>query len=149
MDIITKIFDFDFAVLVPDLTPLLENLSQIMRWAVLICPILLLAIGLVYLLIPPKEANHRMGYRTFFGMGSVEAWRLTQKIAGFAFGGLGLVLLIVMLVASGGFGELEQTQLLRTTAKCLVWEGSLALLLRVAVSLTVTVLFNRKGQRRW
>lgn len=148
MEIISKIFEFDFAVLVPDLTPLLERIPDIVRYAVLAGPALLLAIGLVYLLIPPKEANRRMGFRTYFGMGSVEAWRYTQKLAGLAFGVLGLVLLIVMLIVSAGFAGKDQQQMMELAAKCLIWQAALALVARLAVGVLAAVFFDRNGNRR-
>ncbi|MBQ4641432.1 MAG: SdpI family protein [Oscillospiraceae bacterium] len=148
MEIITKIFDFDFATLVPDLSPILDNVVTIMRVAILAGPILLLVMGLMYLLIVPKEANHWMGYRTYFGMGSVQAWNCTQKIAGYTFSGLGLVLLIVMLVVSGSFAKMEQNQLVTAAAKSLLWQAGLVILARLVVSLAVTILFDRKGERR-
>ena len=40
-------------------------------------------------------------------MGSVHAWRFTQRIAGMILGGLGLILTVVMGVLSLGFASME------------------------------------------
>ena len=55
------------------------------------------------LFFTPREANHYIGYRCYFGMGSVQAWRFTQRFAGLVFGILGLVLTVVMLFITNGF----------------------------------------------
>ena len=66
--------------------PKLDTLMGWMQWlislSVRIGPICILLLGLIYLLIPPKEANRKAGYRTVFGMGSVAAWRFTQRFSG-------------------------------------------------------------------
>ena len=85
-----------------DLLPKLNTLTGWIQWlislAVRIGPICMLVLGLIYLLIPPKEANHKAGYRTYFGMGSVQAWQYSQRLAGLVFGIAGGVLLIVGII---------------------------------------------------
>ena len=150
MEAITALFeDFDLTKLVPELPPLLEKLHSSMGYVVLIGPVLLLVLGLVYLLIPPKEANHHVGFRTFFGMGSVEAWRYTQKLAGIVLGSLGLILSIIMWVLSKKFPEMELETLYNTVARCLLWQIGLTLLAYISLSVTAAVLFDRKGNHRW
>ena len=82
--------DFDPASLLPELDTVMGKIALIARIAVLIGPAVLLVMGLVYIFASPKEANYTLGYRCYFGMGSVEAWRFTQKLAGIAFVALGL-----------------------------------------------------------
>ena len=77
---IKEIMDaFDPAAILPDLTTLFGKLELVCRIAVLVGPIALLIMGLAYLFLSPKEANHYCGYRCYFGMGSVQAWRFTQQ----------------------------------------------------------------------
>ena len=98
---------FDPASLLPDLTSVAGTIAFISRLCVLAGPIVVLLLGLGYFFIAPKEANHYFGYRCIFGMGSVEAWRFTQRLAGMVFGGLGLVLTLIwecVLIAGGCVG---------------------------------------------
>ena len=132
IDTIKELMDgFDPAALLPDISTALGKVELICRIAVIVGPIVLLALGIAYLLLSPKEANYYFGYRCFFGMGSVQAWRFTQRIAGMLFGGVGLILTIVMYVISGGFAGMEVTDMVWKAAGCLACSGSLSLRLRV------------------
>ena len=148
MDFINKIFEFELATMVPDMAVVLDKVRLAVTAAVLLGPAFLLILGLIYFFIPPKEANHRLGFRTYFGMGSVEAWQFTQKAAGIAFGSLGLILLIVMLVVISGFDTLDHFQMTSKAMTCMLWQAGLALLLRLAVVVLVTVRYNKNGDRR-
>ena len=139
---------FDPAALLPDLSGLFGSLETVCRWAVMIGPIVLLVMGLLYLFLSPKEANYYFGYRTYFGMGSVHAWRFTQRLAGVTLGGLGLVLTAIMFFISSGFGGLEVMDMVWKAVSCLVWEAVLALLANVAIGLAAFALFDRKGEYR-
>ena len=72
--------DFDPMKLIPDLGNLLGWLELAVRISVMAGPVILLVLGLWYLILPPKEANHFAGYRFYWGMGSVDAWRFTQRM---------------------------------------------------------------------
>lgn len=148
MDFINKIFEFELATMVPDMAVVLDKVRLAVTAAVLLGPAFLLILGLIYFFIPPKEANHRLGFRTYFGMGSVEAWQFTQKAAGIAFGSLGLILLIIMLVVISGFDTLDHFQMTSKAMTCMLWQAGLALLLRLAVVVLVTVRYNKNGDRR-
>ena len=146
---IKEIMDgFDPAALLPDLSSLFGSLETVCRWAVMIGPVLLLVLGLAYLFLSPREANYYFGYRTYFGMGSVHAWRFTQRFAGVVLGSLGLILTIVMFVISSGFGNLDVMDMVWKAVSCLVWEAVLALLANGAIALAAFLLFDRKGEYR-
>ena len=146
---IKEIMDgFDPATLLPDLSGLFGSLETVCRWAVMIGPVLLLVLGLAYLFLSPREANYYFGYRTYFGMGSVHAWRFTQRLAGVTLGGLGLILTVVMFFISSGFGNLDVMDMVWKAVSCLVWEAVLALLANGAISLAAFLLFDRKGEYR-
>ena len=84
MEKITEILDkLDLAKFVPELDKLLELALKATRFAVRVGPMCILLLGLIYLFLHPNEANHKAGYRTFFGMGSLHAWRFTQRVSGF------------------------------------------------------------------
>ena len=72
---------FDPAALLPELSDVFGSLATVCRVAVMIGPVVLLVLGLGYLFLSPKEANYYFGYRCYFGMGSVHAWRFTQRLA--------------------------------------------------------------------
>ena len=140
--------DFDPASLLPELDTVMGKIALIARIAVLIGPAVLLVMGLVYIFASPKEANYTLGYRCYFGMGSVEAWRFTQKLAGIAFAALGLGLGIVMLLVSGGFAAMETMDLLWRAVWCMVWEAGLTAAACIAVNTVVMLRFDRKGLLR-
>jgi hypothetical protein len=147
---IKQIMDgFDPAALLPDLSTLEGKAELICRIAVLVGPVLLLALGIAYLLFAPREANYHFGYRCFFGMGSVQAWRFTQKVAGALWGLLGLILTLVMVNKTNGFREMEIMDQIMGALKCLTWEAILAAFSCVAINLTALVFFNIKGDPRF
>lgn len=146
---IKEIMDgFDPATLLPDLSGLFGSLETVCRWAVMIGPVLLLVLGLAYLFLSPREANYYFGYRTYFGMGSVHAWRFTQRLAGVTLGGLGLILTVVMFFISSGFGNLDVMDMVWKAVSCLVWQAVLALLANGAIALAAFLFFDRKGEYR-
>jgi len=146
---IKEIMDgFDPAALLPDLSGLFGSLETVCRVAVMIGPVVLLVLGLAYLFLSPKEANYYFGYRTYFGMGSVHAWRFTQRLAGVTLGGLGLILTVVMFVISNGFAQMDVMDMVWKAVSCLTWEAVLALLANIGIALAAFFRFDRKGEYR-
>lgn len=146
---IKEIMDaFDPASLLPELDSIFGWITFICRIAVMVGPIVLLILGIVYLLFSPKEANHYLGYRCYYGMGSVEAWRFTQRVAGIVLGILGLVLTGVMLVISGGFGSMETMDMVWRTVACLVVEGVIAIAANIGICVAAMARFDRRGNYR-
>ena len=139
---------FDPATLLPDLSKVFDTLAPVCRFAVLIGPVVLLLLGLSYLILSPKEANHYLGYRCYFGMGSEYAWRFTQRLAGFLFTGTGLVLTVVMFAISASFPYLQLTAMVWRAFSCLLVELAAAVLLVLIVNLSAAFRFDRKGRHR-
>ena len=139
---------FDPAALLPDLAGVADMAASLARIAVLAGPIVLLAMGLAYLFLAPKEANYRFGYRCYHGMGSVEAWRFTQRLAGIVWGGLGLVLTVVMLVISGGYSGSDVLAIMDSAVTCLIWEIVLAVVSCLVINVIVILNFNSRGGLR-
>lgn len=144
----TLMDEFDPASLLPELDSLLGKAELILRIAILVGPILLLAMGLAYLLIAPKEANYHFGYRCFFGMGSIEAWRYTQRLAGAIWTGLGAVLTLVMLIVSGSFGGKEIMDMIWSGVTCVIWEVVLVAISCLFINTMAAFYFDAKGERR-
>ena len=140
--------DFDPAALVPDLEALFNNLDGALRVVVLAGPLCLLGLGLLYLLAPPSEANHVFGYRHFWGMSSVEAWRFTQKTAGLVWTGLGLVLTIIMAFLCNGYRELAAEAMLMSALTSVLVELLLVFLSTLLINTLVIFHFDHKGARR-
>ena len=148
-DSIKEIMDaFDPATLLPELDTVTGQVDLICRIAVMAGPIILLLLGLAYFFASPKEANHSFGYRCYFGMGSVEAWRFTQKLAGLVLGGLGLVLTVIMFFVVIGFGGLEIMDLVGRAAGSLIWEVVLVAVACLGINITAAVKYDRKGDLR-
>ncbi len=139
---------FDPASLLPDLTSVVGKIEFLMRIAVLVGPIVLLVMGLLYLIASPKEANYYLGYRCFYGMGSVGAWRFSQRLAGVIFTLLGLGLTAVMVLVSSGFRDQGIVETTWSAVRCLLWQVGLAAAGCLVINLTVAVFYNRKGERR-
>ena len=147
-DIKVLMDNFDPASLLPDLSTVVGKVEFITRIAVMAGPVVLLTLGILYFFAAPKEANYRFGYRCYFGMGSEEAWRFTQRFAGLVWGVLGLVLTVVMLIITGSFGGNPIMDIIGKGAKCLLWEGGLILVSILGINLTAMLCYNRKGLRR-
>jgi len=139
---------FDPASLLPDLSSVFGIITTVCRAAVLIGPIILLVLGIAYLFFSPKEANYHFGYRCYFGMGSVQAWRYTQRLSGIILGVLGLVLTVVMFFIGAGFGAMTPEDMVWKALTCLIWEAVLALLANVAICGLAALNFDRKGEYR-
>ena len=149
MEKLTEIFEkLDLTKLVPPMDTLLDKLLWIAKVAVMAGPIVMLVFGLWYLLLPPKEANYGAGFRTWFGMGSVEAWRMTQRIGGTVWSACGLVLAVVMWFVSRGFAGGDPMVVAEKAVTCLVWQVAVAFISYIAVWIVMMFLFDSRGCRR-
>lgn len=144
----TLLDGFDPATLLPDLTKVFDSLAPLCRLAVMVGPVVLLLLGLSYLFLAPKEANHYLGYRCYFGMGSEYAWRFTQRLAGYLFAGTGLVLTVVMFAISVSFPYMQLPDMVWKAASCLMIELAASVLLVLIVNLSAAFRFDRKGRHR-
>ena len=150
MDKITDLLNnFSLEKYIPKLDTLTGWVQWLISLAIRVGPICILVLGLIYLLIPPKEANRKAGYRTYFGMGSVVAWRFTQLVSGILMTVIGLVL---MLVANGTVKKLDGMDLIAmadTAFGVIRWQIICALFVYVVMFLLTAVMFNRKGVCRF
>ena len=149
IDSIKEMMDgFDPAALLPRIDSIVDWVKLICRLAVLVGPIVLVLAGLGYLLLAPQEANYYFGYRTTFGMGSVAAWRHTQKVAGWMFAGVGLVLTVIMLMVCVTFGGLEPMTAVWRAAKCMIAEAVIALIVVLSINSVAAFTYDYKGNKR-
>ena len=146
--LIALVNDFDFAKIMPELDSVMGWIDLFVRLCVLAAPVAVLFFGLWWLLLPPKEANHHVGYRCFFGMGSVDAWRFTQKIAGVLFTVLGVGLLAISLLVSNRFPDMEPMVMLDKAVVCILWQIGITLVLSLMINLIVALRYDRNGDLR-
>lgn len=140
--------DFNPALFLPELDTLLGKIETFLRIAVMIGPVVMLVLGLMYLFLAPKEANHSFGYRCYFGMGSVEAWQFTQKLAGLVWGGLGLILVIIMALIVNRYRVMDAEAMVWSAVRCILWEAGLTIASVLGINITVMYFFDRNGDRR-
>ena len=138
----------DLAALLPDLEGIVDKMAPIMRLALMAGPVLFLALGLMYLFVSPKEANYKIGYRCYFGMGSVTAWRYTQRLAGIIFTTVGLILTIVMSLICNGYRDMGTEEMLDSALRCIGWIIGLTVIACLAIDALVVIVFDSKGFRR-
>ena len=149
IDSIKAIMDgFDPASVLPELSEIFGTLPGICRFCVMIGPVVLLVLGLAYLFLSPREANWYFGYRCYYGMGSVYAWRFTQRFAGVVLGLTGLALTIIMFVLSANFADMDVTDMVWTALELLLWEAGIGLVANLTIHLTAALRFDRKGRHR-
>ena len=139
---------FDPASLLPDLNALTVDLASVARFAVMVGPVVMLVLGLMYLFAAPKEANYHFGYRCYFGMDSVEAWRYTQRMAGLIFSALGLVLTVVMFFVSGDFGSQAPFDAMTSALTAVLWEAGLILAACLGINFLAMMNFTSDGDIR-
>ena len=134
--------------IMPDLQVFLDRLVPWMAWAVRIGPMALLAVGLLYLYAPPKEANHSLGFRTYFGMGSVEAWQFTQQLAGKVLSILGGGLTLIMWIISFTFRGVDAYRMMNRASTCLIVQIVLMLAAYIYIRIVVAKTFDKDGNLR-
>ena len=139
---------FDPASLLPELDSVLDTVLYAVRIATLVGPVVLLLLGLGYLIFAPKEANYYFGYRCTFGMGSVEAWRFTQRLAGLIWGVLGLGMSFVMVSLTGGMQEMALNDALWAAVKYVLWEMGIVVASTVVINTIVMIRFTYSGEYR-
>ena len=149
MDKLAKLIkDFSMSKFMPKLDSVLGWIELITRLAVMAAPVVVLILGLIYFFIPPKEANHSLGYRFYWGMGSVDAWRFTQKIAGLSWSVAGLVLSLVMFLITNGYRGMELMAMVQNAVKCLLWQIGILLVLCLLIDLVVLLRYDWRGNVR-
>lgn len=150
MEKITELLDnLDLAKFVPKLDTLLGWTQWLISLAVRIGPICIFVLGLIHLLIPPKEANWKAGYRTYFGMGSILAWRFTQRVSGLIMTLLGMILTIVAYVTVGKLSSMEPMDMVQTAFSCIKAQVVCTLIVFIVMFLLTAVVFDRKGNCRF
>ena len=136
-----------------DLIPKLDTLTDWIQWlislAVRVGPVCILGLGLIYMLIPPKEANRRFGYRTYFGMGSVMAWIFTQRVAGAIMTLFGAILTIIALLSVKKLAGMDLMDMSYRAFSIVKGQVICILIIYLFMFLLTAVMFDRKGYCRF
>ena len=140
--------EFDPTALLPDLWAIFGSLDTALRIAVLAGPLCLLGLGLLYLLAAPKEANHLLGYRLFWGMASEEAWQFTQKTAGLVWLVLGLGMTVSMAFICNTYRDMAWEAMLLSALISVIVELLLVFVSKLLINALVVLRFDLKGSRR-
>lgn len=132
-----------------DLLPKLNTLTGWVQWlislAVRVGPVCILVLGLIYLLIPPKEANRKAGYRTMFGMGSITAWHFTQRVAGALMTVIGAILTVSAYITVGKIAKLNLMDMAYQAFDAVKAQVIWALIIYVFMFALTAVLFDYQG----
>ena len=140
--------NFDIANILPELDSFLGWMELLIRLAVMAGPLLVLIFGCIYFFMPPKEANHSLGYRFYWGMGSEYAWRFTQRLAGFVWMIAGGLLTLIMFFVTIAVGGKDLAQMGYDAVICLFWELGVIVVACLAIDVVVLLRYDRKGRVR-
>lgn len=148
MDKILSLFQKDFSELLPDINSAVSGIQGIIRLVMLVGPLILLLLGLWYFFLPPKEANHRAGFRTYITMGSIQVWRFAQRLAGIIYMALGGIMTVATLIISLFFAPEDLVAMITTALICVIIQLILVLLAWIVINILVFRVYDAKGNRR-
>ena len=140
--------DFDVAAFLPELETALGWIEMFLRIAVMAGPLLLLLFGLIYLLVPPKEANYSLGYRFWWGMASLEAWQYTQSVAGKVWTAMGVSLTVILALICNAFRRMDPMAMVWTALVCIIVELVLIGGSCIAINSMVKKRYDKDGYLR-
>jgi len=133
---------------VPELDKVMDLVQKLTSLAVRVGPLCILVLGLIYLLIPPKEANYKAGYRTFFGMGSLGAWHFTQFVSGVIMTLIGLILNFKAAHTAKSFAGMDPDAMIDAAFSTIKGQVICAIVIYVFMFVVTAVMFTVKGQLR-
>lgn len=142
------ISDFDLMSILPDLADVMEWIVKGVNIALIVGPVLLAVMGLWYLLLPTREANHFVGYRFFWGMGSVKSWKFTQRFAGLVWLVLGVKMAMEANDNRASLEAMETIDLMYTAIEQIIRQVSAVIISCLVINLVVFIIFNFKGNVR-
>ena len=134
--------------MLPDMGGFLGDIRFYLCVFLLIVPVLMAGMGVLRFFWPAKEANRFIGYRTYFGMGSVYAWRVTQWVSGIVFMGMGGLLLLIAIVVCFVMGFQSVADAVVTMCTWLILEGVCLAISIVLVEAVILFQFDRQGNLR-
>ncbi len=140
--------NFDIAAFLPEVHSFMGIVELVLRICVMAAPLAILGFGMLYLLAPPKEANHSLGYRFWWSMASLDAWQFTHRLAGYIWTGLGLVLTVILALICNAFRRMNAMDMVFWALGCLIAELVLIGVSCIVINVTVMKTFDKDGFRR-
>lgn len=147
-ELLSLVKELDIAAMLPDIQVFLLQLEKVLRVIVMAGPLTILGLGLWYYLAPPKEANHRAGFRTYWGMGSIAAWRYTQRVAGMYYSVMGFGLTVILSLICNGFRAMNPMTMAICALICVLVEVVLILGVWAWIQVQVYKKFDKDGKLR-
>ncbi len=140
--------DFGIGDMLPEMGGFLGDIRFYLCLFLLLVPILMVAMGALRFFRPTRKVNRSVGYRTYFGMGSTYAWRVTQFVSGAVFMGVGGLLLLLAIIQCIIMASQDLPEAVSSVYSRLIIEGVLLVVSIVAVELVIFLQFDRKGNLR-
>ena len=140
--------NFGITDLLPEMGGFLGDIRFYICLFLLLTPVIMLIMGALRFFRPAKEANHAVGYRTYFGMGSVYAWQVTQWVSGVLYMAMGALLLILAIIQCIVIGGKEVGNAVTNMFTWLIVEAVGLLLVIVAVEVVIGLQFDKAGNLR-
>jgi uncharacterized membrane protein len=104
--------------------------------------------GQKYIKVPSPLPNFKTGFRTYFGMGSKAAWDYAQRLAGVIWSALGAFMGAATVIAALFFIGKNPAQIAFISLVVMIVQASLTVLSWAAVTIMVTVNYDKQGQLR-
>ena len=142
------ISDFDLMALLPNMVDVLDWIMIAVSYALVAGPCVLVLLGLWYLILPTREANHFVGYRFFWGMGSVKSWKFTQRLAGAVWLGLGIYMASEAYDNRAVLEAMETIDLMYTAIEVILHQVWYLIVSCLSINAVVFIIFNFKGNVR-
>jgi uncharacterized membrane protein len=146
--IMSLLKEFDIASMLPEIGSFMGQLKGWLIFALLVGPVLMAAMGAVHFFFPPKEANHHLGYRSYWSMGSVQVWQYAQRLSGMIFmiggGGFAVVMLIICLF----FGLMQPSTMVITSLVCVIIEALAAIAAVVVIEVMLRKYYDIHGNKK-
>lgn len=139
--VVALVDEFNLASVFPAMDTVIGWVTLLAWLCALAAPVTMLILGLRYRYAPPEKANYKSGYRFFYGMGSPEAWKYTQQLAGVVWTLLGGGMAAIMLLLCLFFGLMNPI----TMVSVVLWSVAIQLVLIIASC----VVINKKVADRF
>ena len=138
----------DLGKVLPEFQGFISDLRFYIGLFLLIGPLVMLTLGAWMFFKPIKTPTYKAGYRTYFGMGSKNAWRFAQWLAGLIWGGLGALLTVLMIIVCIVFSTMELQAAVSAAITWLVIEVVAALVAFLVIEAVVAFRFDKNGRAR-
>ena len=142
------ISDFDLMALLPNMVDVLDWIMIAVSYALVAGPCLLVLLGLWYLILPTREANHFLGYRFFWGMGSIKSWKFTQRFAGLVWIILGAWLAMQANDLRETLLSMERLDMMYEAIVMILKQISWIVVTCLGINVVIFIIFDFKGNIR-